>query len=66
MDTARKAASRCRIYLHPTAACNPAAIEAITSRTRMAIVVGGNRRGAELRHPVSAEDHGPWDGGDAA
>lgn len=66
MDTARKAASRCRIYLHPTVACNPAAIEAITSRTRLAIVVGGNRRGAELRQPVSADDFGPWDGGDAA
>ncbi len=56
----------CRVYLHPAAASNPATIAAITARTGMAIVIGGNRRGAALRPSRPADDLGPWDGGSAA
>ncbi|BDX19669.1 hypothetical protein MFKK_24790 [Halopseudomonas aestusnigri] len=56
----------CRVYLHPTAATNPAAIAAVIARTGMAIVIGGNRRGAALRASDRPEDLGPWNGGDAA
>ncbi|WP_425056656.1 hypothetical protein [Pseudomonas abyssi] len=56
----------CRVYLHPTAASNPAIIEAITARTGFAIVIGGNRRGAAMRPTQPVDDQGPWNGGDAA
>ncbi|WP_341707763.1 hypothetical protein [Halopseudomonas sp.] len=56
----------CRVYLHPTAATNPAAIAAVIARTGLAIVIGGNRRGAALRPAQPVDDLGPWDGGDAA
>ncbi|WP_118129789.1 hypothetical protein [Pseudomonas abyssi] len=56
----------CRVYLHPTAATNPATIAAIIKRTGLAIVVGGNRAGAALRPAQPVDNCGPWNGGDAA
>jgi len=56
----------CRIYLHPTAASNPDHIKAITARTGLAIIIGGNRSGAAMRATPTPEPTGPWTGGDAA
>ncbi len=45
----------CNIYLHPTVACNQAAINAIVARTGLAVVVGTNRAALSLVDRKPAE-----------
>lgn len=61
-------AQQCRIYLHPAAASNPAAIRAVIARTGLAVVIGGNSKAATLQQPrraASLEGFDPLGGGAA-
>lgn len=57
--------TQCKIYLHPTAASNPAVISAICAATGLFVVIGGNRAAATLTKR-STPSTGPWPGGSAA
>lgn len=55
----------CRIYLHPAAATSPKAVEAITRRTGLALVVPSRFATAQLVDQPRPSGNGPY-GGDAA
>lgn len=66
LTTTQRTAPRCPVYLHPTAATSPAAVERIQRRTGLLVIV--NRARATIDCPpaiVIADNQGPW-GGDAA
>lgn len=58
-----KPTTRCPVYLHPTAASNPAIIARIQRRTGLRVTVGDSQKTASLR--PSCTDFGPFEG-DAA
>jgi len=51
---------RCPVYLHPSAASNPAIIARIQRRTGLRVIVGGSSQAATLR--PFASDLGPLGG----
>ncbi|KAF6692727.1 hypothetical protein HFD98_09475 [Pseudomonas sp. EKM23D] len=58
--------TRCPVYLHPTAATSPAAVERIQRITGLLVIVNlGRATIAPAPVAVTTDDHGPW-GGDAA
>lgn len=64
-------AHQCRIYLHPAVASNPDTIRAVTARTGLAVIIGGNSKAATLQQsnhasaPSDQADYGPYGGGAA-
>lgn len=57
---------RCPVYLHPAAATNRAAVEAIQQRTGLLVIISSSHRSAKLHAaPNTSTEVDPW-GGDAA
>lgn len=65
MDTAQHNSTRCPVYLHPTAATNPAAIASIQQATGQLIVLNGGRPQLKRNTLPAFEDFGPFGGGAA-
>jgi hypothetical protein len=57
--------TRCPVYLHPAAATNPAAINAIQRKTGLLVIISPKSRLARAVVRAAPADCGPF-GGDAA
>ena len=66
MQTTQHSNTRCPVYLHPSAATDPAAVERIQRSTGLLVIVNlGRATIAAAPVAVKNDDQGPW-GGDAA
>ncbi|MFI8430975.1 hypothetical protein ACIGEI_25020 [Pseudomonas sp. NPDC078863] len=66
MQTTQHSNTRCPVYLHPTAASSPGAVERIQRSTGLSVIVNlGRATIAPAPASIVTDDRGPW-GGDAA
>lgn len=66
MNITQHRKTRCPVFIHPTAATSPAAVERIQRSTGLVVIVNlGRVTMSPAPAAVSADDQGPW-GGDAA
>lgn len=66
MQTIQHSNTRCPVYLHPSAASSPGAVERIQRSTGLLVIVNlGRAPIARAPTAVASDDLGPW-GGDAA
>lgn len=66
MQTTQHSNTRCPVYLHPTAATSPAAVERIQRSTGLLVIVNlGRATIAPAPAAIATDDQDPW-GGDAA